>query len=337
MPEGQCEPRAKLSRYSPIIAACNPSSRRRRCVWTSVAPPRSMGSRSLRPGIGFSSSAPRGRSSRRRRALRPSPTGSSASPTRSPSTRSAPEPRRARRSIRRSPSAGPFASTSRGARASPVTPRGTARALADEAIDRMKLASLSGSKLGAVATAARRGAVIAAALATGAAASSSIEDPTAGSSRRDGALVRAHRRPGAVGSAHSGLRAARRARLAHRPRRGRSDRGRRLARGRAQGAPAEIAAGESAYRAAARGRRARVRLGGPGAGRPAARRRPTTRTWTASTIDLGGLRALDFLRIAAVVERGRARAPPARADLRVRSSAERFARVRRDRATGDAA
>ena len=47
-------------------------------------------------------------------------------------------------------------------------PRGTARALADEAIDRMKLGAVVNQKLGVMAAVARRGAVVAAALATGA-------------------------------------------------------------------------------------------------------------------------------------------------------------------------
>jgi ABC-type multidrug transport system ATPase subunit len=57
--------------------------------------------------------------------------------------------------------------------------RGTARALADEAIERMKLGEAAKQKLAAAAVAARRGAVVAAALATGANAIL-VEDPLGG-------------------------------------------------------------------------------------------------------------------------------------------------------------
>jgi ABC-type multidrug transport system ATPase subunit len=58
-------------------------------------------------------------------------------------------------------------------------PRGTAHALADEAMARMKLAELGGAKIASLATGARRGAVIAAAIAT-AAPVLLIEDPLPG-------------------------------------------------------------------------------------------------------------------------------------------------------------
>jgi ABC-type multidrug transport system ATPase subunit len=58
-------------------------------------------------------------------------------------------------------------------------PAATSRSLADEAIERMKLAGAANDKLGKVAAAARRGTVIAAALATGAAILL-VEDPIAG-------------------------------------------------------------------------------------------------------------------------------------------------------------
>jgi ABC-type multidrug transport system ATPase subunit len=58
-------------------------------------------------------------------------------------------------------------------------PRGTARALAHEAIDRMKLGEFATHKLAAVTAPARRGAVVAAALATGAPVVL-VEDPVGG-------------------------------------------------------------------------------------------------------------------------------------------------------------
>jgi ABC-2 type transport system ATP-binding protein len=58
-------------------------------------------------------------------------------------------------------------------------PHGTARALAHEAIDRMKLGEVAAHKLAAVTAPARRGAVVAAALATGAPVVL-VEDPVGG-------------------------------------------------------------------------------------------------------------------------------------------------------------
>jgi ABC-type multidrug transport system ATPase subunit len=173
---------------------------------------------------------------------------------------------------------------------------GTASALADEAIERLKLSSLSNGKLRAVAPAARRGTVIAAALAT-AADAILIEDPVAllpAETARTLAriVVRAlSDRRTAVFAARVSLDspialAADEAIVID---------GGRVA---AQGAPAEIAAGESAYvlrlggdaRAfvtAAEAQGARLLVPGDDPGRDGV------------TIDLGGLRALDLLRIAA--------------------------------------
>jgi ABC-type multidrug transport system ATPase subunit len=173
---------------------------------------------------------------------------------------------------------------------------GTSNALAGEAIDRMKLASLTDSKLGAVATAARRGTVIAAALATGAAVLL-IEDPIASlpaetartfarivvralSDRRTAVFAPRVSLDSPIALAADEAVVVDGARVA------------------AQGAPAEIAARESAYvlrlggdaRAfvsAAEAQGARLLVPGDDPGRDGV------------TIDLGGLRALDLLRIAA--------------------------------------
>jgi len=58
-------------------------------------------------------------------------------------------------------------------------PKATARAMAGEALERMHLGSVAGTKLGAVAPATRRGTVLAAALATGA-RTLLVEDPLPG-------------------------------------------------------------------------------------------------------------------------------------------------------------
>jgi ABC-type multidrug transport system ATPase subunit len=172
----------------------------------------------------------------------------------------------------------------------------TAGALADEAIERLKLASLSDGKLGAVAPAARRGTVIAAALATGADVLF-IEDPVASlppETARTFAriVVRAlSDRRTAVFAARVSLDSP----LALAADEAIVIDGARVV---GQGAPAEIAAGESAYvlrlggdaRAfvsAAEAQGARLLVPGDDPGRDGI------------TIDLGGLRALDLLRIAA--------------------------------------
>jgi ABC-type multidrug transport system ATPase subunit len=58
-------------------------------------------------------------------------------------------------------------------------PRATARGLADEAVERMQLGRVAGTRLGAAAPAFRRGTVLAAALATGA-RTLLVEDPLSG-------------------------------------------------------------------------------------------------------------------------------------------------------------
>ncbi len=177
--------------------------------------------------------------------------------------------------------------------------RAAARALADDAIDRMKLAPHSNRKLGDAATAARRGAVIAAALATGAGVLL-VEDPiaalpadTARSFARIVVRALSDRRtvvfaPRVALDSPIAL-AAEEAIVID---------GSRLA---AQGAPAEIAAGESAFvlkiggdaRAFVSAAEAQgARLLGAGDARLDPRR-------DGITIDLGGLRTLDVLRIAA--------------------------------------
>jgi ABC-type multidrug transport system ATPase subunit len=178
-------------------------------------------------------------------------------------------------------------------------PRRTATAMADDAIERMKLGSLSNGKLGAVALAARRGVVIAAALATGAGVLL-LEDPIAAlpaesarSFARIVARALADRRmvvfaPRVALDSPLAL-AAEEAIVID---------GSRVA---AQGAPAEIAAGESAFvlriggdaRAfvsAVQARGARLLAAGDGARDPRC---------DSITIDLGELRTLDLLRIAA--------------------------------------
>ncbi len=173
---------------------------------------------------------------------------------------------------------------------------GTARALADESLERMKLASLSKTKLGGAAPAARRGTVIAAALATGAPVLL-IEDPIAAlpsDATRSFAriVVRAlNDRRTVVFAPRVALDspialAADEAIVVD---------GSRVA---AQGAPAEIAAGESAFV---------LRLGGDARAFVSAAEAQGARLLVPGddprrdgvTIDLGGLRALDLLRIAA--------------------------------------
>jgi ABC-type multidrug transport system ATPase subunit len=175
-------------------------------------------------------------------------------------------------------------------------PAGTAGALADEAIERLKLASFSDNRLGAVAPAARRGTVIAAALATGADVLL-IEDPV-GSLPAETARTFARIVVRALSDRRIAVFAPRVS--LDSPIALAADEaividGARVA---AQGAPAEIAAGESAYvlrlagdarafvsNAEAQG--ARLLVPGDDPGRDGV------------TIDLGGLRALDLLRIAA--------------------------------------
>jgi ABC-type multidrug transport system ATPase subunit len=177
--------------------------------------------------------------------------------------------------------------------------RAAARALADDAIDRMKLASHSKRKLGDAATAARRGAVIAAALATGAGVLL-VEDPiaalpadTARSFARIVVRALSDRR-----TAVFAPRVALDSPIALAAEEAIVIDGSRVA---AQGAPAEIAAGESAFvlkiggdaRAFVSAAEAQgARLLGAGDARLDPRR-------DAITIDLGGLRTLDVLRIAA--------------------------------------
>jgi ABC-type multidrug transport system ATPase subunit len=178
-------------------------------------------------------------------------------------------------------------------------PHGTARALADDAIDRMKLGPHSKSKLGGVATAARRGTVIAAALATGAGVLL-VEDPVA-DLPADTARSFARMVVRALSDRRTAMFAARVALdspLALAADEALVVDGSRVV---AQGAPAEIAAGESAFvlriagdaRAfvsAAEARGARLLTVGDSAPDP---RRDCI------TLDLGALRALDLLRIAA--------------------------------------
>jgi len=174
-------------------------------------------------------------------------------------------------------------------------PRGTAHALADEAIERMKLASLSNSKLGGVAMAARRGVVIAAALATGAGVLL-LEDPIA-ALPPDVARSFARIVVRALSDRRTAVFAPRIA--LDSPLALAADEAIVVAGSRVvgQGAPAEIAAGESAIV---------LRLGGDAQAFVTAVQAQGARLLGGGverrecvTIDLGGLRALDVLRIAA--------------------------------------
>jgi ABC-type cobalamin/Fe3+-siderophores transport system ATPase subunit len=173
---------------------------------------------------------------------------------------------------------------------------GTARALADDALDRLKLTSLSKNKLGAVALAARRGTVIAAALATGASIML-LEDPVA-ALPADVARSFARIVVRALSDRRTAVFAPRVA--LDSPIALAADEaivvdGSRVA---AQGAPAEIAAGESAFV---------LRLGGDARAFVSAAEAQGARLLAPGgdprldgvTLDLGGLRALDLLRIAA--------------------------------------
>ncbi len=175
-------------------------------------------------------------------------------------------------------------------------PAGTARALADESLERMKLTSLSKTKLGVVALAARRGAVIAAALATGAPVLL-VEDPLA-ALPSDAARSFARIVVRALNDRRTVVFAPRVA--LDSPVALAADEaivvdGSRVA---GQGAPAEIAAGESAFV---------LRLGGDARAFVSAAEAQGARLLVPGddprrdgvTIDLGGLRALDLLRIAA--------------------------------------
>jgi energy-coupling factor transporter ATP-binding protein EcfA2 len=170
-----------------------------------------------------------------------------------------------------------------------------ARELAGEAIERMKLGSMSESKLGAIAATARRGTVIAAALATGAGALL-IEDPAAGlppeAARSFGRIV-----VRALSDRRSAVFAARVA--LESPIALNADEAIVVAGSRvvAQGAPAEIAAGDSAFV---------LRVGGDARAFVSAVQAEGARLLLAAddvhqgsiAIDLGGLRTLDVLRIA---------------------------------------
>jgi manganese transport system ATP-binding protein len=173
---------------------------------------------------------------------------------------------------------------------------GTARALADESLERMKLTSLSKTKLGSAAPAARRGAVIAAALATGAAVLL-IEDPIAAlppDAARSFARIVVRALPDRQTVVFA-PRVALDSPIALAADEAIVVDGSRVA---AQGAPAEIAAGESAFV---------LRLGGDARAFVSAAEAQGARLLVPGddprrdgvTIDLGGLRALDLLRIAA--------------------------------------
>jgi ABC-type multidrug transport system ATPase subunit len=176
-------------------------------------------------------------------------------------------------------------------------PHGTSSALADEAIERMKLAPHSKAKLGTVTTPARRAAVIAAAIATGA-ATLLVEDPLDGLA---GEIARSFARiiVQALSDRRSALFAARVA--LESPIALAADEaividGAHVA---AQGAPAEIAAGESAFVLRVGGDSqafvdAVTAEGGRLIARPAA-----APDRGHMTVDLGGLRTRDVLRIAA--------------------------------------
>ena len=175
-------------------------------------------------------------------------------------------------------------------------PAGTARALGDESIERMKLTSLSKTKLGGAAPAARRGAVIAAALATGAPVLL-IEDPIAAlpsDAARSFARIVVRALPDRRTVVFA-PRVALDSPIALAADEAIVVDGSRVA---AQGAPAEIAAGESAFV---------LRLGGDARAFVSAAEAQGARLLVPGddprrdgvTIDLGGLRALDLLRIAA--------------------------------------
>jgi ABC-2 type transport system ATP-binding protein len=174
--------------------------------------------------------------------------------------------------------------------------RATARALAEEAIDRMKLGALSSTKLAVVATTARRGAVIAAALATGAGVVL-LEDPiaalpadTARSFARIVVRALSDRR-----TAVFAPRIALDSPLALFADEALVIEGSRVV---GQGAPAEIAAGEGAFV---------LRVGGDAHAFVSAVEAQGARLLAAGddlrrdsiTIDFGALRAVDVLRIAA--------------------------------------
>jgi ABC-2 type transport system ATP-binding protein len=177
--------------------------------------------------------------------------------------------------------------------------RGTSRALADEAIERMKLGSYANTKLAAAAAAARRGTVIAAALATGAGVLL-VEDPCA-ALPADGARAFARIVVRALSDRRMVVFAPRIALdspIALAAEEAIVVDGSRVV---AQGAPAEIAAGESAFV---------LRLGGDarafvsaveaqGGRLLATGDEPPDPRRDSIAIDLGALRTLDVLRIAA--------------------------------------
>ncbi len=172
-------------------------------------------------------------------------------------------------------------------------PRGTARDLAGEAMERLKLTSLANSKLGGVAVAARRGAVVAAALAT-AAPALLVEDPTA-ALPADTARSFARIVMRALSDRRTAVFAPR-VSLDSPIALGADEAivvdGSHVV---AQGAPAEIAASEGAVV---------VRLGGDAGAFVSALQAAGARVLAddarrdSVAIDLGGLRALDLLRIA---------------------------------------
>ncbi len=173
--------------------------------------------------------------------------------------------------------------------------RRTARELAGDALDRLKLGSLSHSKLGAIPAPARRGTVVAAALATGAGVLL-IEDPAVGlpadTARSFGRIVvRAMSDRRTVVFAP---RVALDSPIALSADEAIVVDGSRVV---AQGAPAEIAGGESAFV---------LRIGGDARAFVSAVQAEGGRLLAAGddplkgsiAIDLGGLRTLDVLRIA---------------------------------------
>jgi ABC-2 type transport system ATP-binding protein len=174
--------------------------------------------------------------------------------------------------------------------------RGASRGLADEAIERLKLDALARNKLGTLAPAARRGGVLAAAIAT-AATVILVEDPTVGLSA-DAARSFARIVARALSDRRSIVftgRASLDSPLALAADEAIVVSGSQVV---AQGAPAEIAAGESAFL---------VRVGGDARAFVVAMEAKGGRVLAAApeaargcmTIDLGELKTLDLLRIAA--------------------------------------
>jgi ABC-type multidrug transport system ATPase subunit len=177
--------------------------------------------------------------------------------------------------------------------------RGTAGALADEAIERMKLGSYANSKLAAAAVAARRGTVIAAALATGAGVLL-IEDPCA-ALPADGARAFARIVVRALSDRRMVVFAPRLSLdspIALAAEEAIVIDGSRVV---AQGAPAEIAAGESAFvlRVGGDARAFVSAVEAQGGRLLATGDEPPDPRRDSIAIDLGTLRTLDVLRIAA--------------------------------------